>query len=182
MNEIPASPCSLYRHFDAAGQLLYVGISLSALRRLGEHERGSQWYESIANVTVEQFSSRAEAEQAEIYAIRNEKPLHNKAHRTLDAVQKPRIAMQGSDLKAIRQQLGMSQAEFAEALDMTGTFIGLMERGERPIERRTEMAALYLQMSEGGTLTPVPMPPPTRVVDLGVVPAKRVTRVKGKVE
>lgn len=54
------------------------------------------------------------------------------------------MKMQGSDLKAIRQQLGMSQSEFADALDMTGTFVGMMERGDRPIEHRTALAARQL--------------------------------------
>lgn len=49
--------------------------------------------------------------------------------------------MQGDELKAIRQGLGLTQARFAEALGVTGTFVGLMERGEKSIEERTERAA-----------------------------------------
>lgn len=46
--------------------------------------------------------------------------------------------MQGTELKALRKQAGMTQAEVAEALGMTQTYVGLMERGEAPIEKRTE--------------------------------------------
>lgn len=52
--------------------------------------------------------------------------------------------MQGEDLKEIRRELGLSQEAFAEALGMTATFIGMMERDERPIERRTALAARQL--------------------------------------
>ena len=53
--------------------------------------------------------------------------------------------MQGDELKAIRTGLGWTQAQMAAALDMSGTFIGLMERNAKPIERRTALAALYLR-------------------------------------
>jgi hypothetical protein len=66
----------LYRHFDAEGRLLYVGISLSAVHRLAQH-RASAWFASIATVTIETFPSRAGAAEAERLAIQTEGPLHN---------------------------------------------------------------------------------------------------------
>lgn len=72
---------SLYRHFDSNGELLYVGISLSALHRLGQHKDHSDWYQSIANVTLEHFETREEALEAEREAILRERPLHNIHHR-----------------------------------------------------------------------------------------------------
>lgn len=50
----------------------------------------------------------------------------------------------GRDLKSIRSALGFNQQSMADALGLTATFIGLMERGEKPIEPRTEMAARQL--------------------------------------
>jgi hypothetical protein len=41
---------SLYRHFDADGVLLYVGVSLWAVSRLTQHRHGSRWFHKIANV------------------------------------------------------------------------------------------------------------------------------------
>jgi len=38
----------------------------------------------------------------------------------------------------------MSQAELAEAIGMSRVTIGLMERGEAPIEKRTELAVRYV--------------------------------------
>jgi predicted GIY-YIG superfamily endonuclease len=67
----------LYRHFDKDGILLYVGISLNHMARLGQHKAASSWFEKIATVTIEQFETRPEALRAETNAIVNEKPLHN---------------------------------------------------------------------------------------------------------
>jgi hypothetical protein len=72
--------CHLYRHFDAAGALLYVGISLSALNRLVAHIDDSAWYWSIAKVTIKVHPTREAAEAAERKAIRNERPLFNHMH------------------------------------------------------------------------------------------------------
>jgi hypothetical protein len=71
---------ALYRHFDAEGRLLYIGISVSVLNRLKEHHRGSHWSDNIRRVEVEYFSCQAEAAGAERDAILAEKPLHNIAH------------------------------------------------------------------------------------------------------
>lgn len=67
---------ALYRHFDETGALLYVGISLSPIHRMLSHER-SRWAQTIKTVTIEWFSSRQEARDAELAAILAEGPLHN---------------------------------------------------------------------------------------------------------
>ena len=71
--------CHLYRHYDAKGALLYVGISLSALARLGQHKQCSHWFDQIAAITIEHFATRADALLAESEAIRKERPLYNVA-------------------------------------------------------------------------------------------------------
>ncbi len=70
-------PTALYRHFDAEGLLLYVGVSLRPLGRLCEHRDSSHWVRSIARVTMEWFDSRPEALAAELRAIQTEGPAHN---------------------------------------------------------------------------------------------------------
>jgi hypothetical protein len=67
----------LYRHFNAEGELLYVGISLSAINRLGQHKDNSHWFDSICRVDIQNFDTREEAVNAETLAIRDEKPKHN---------------------------------------------------------------------------------------------------------
>jgi predicted GIY-YIG superfamily endonuclease len=71
----------LYRHFDKDSALLYVGVSMSGMRRLSEHRDHSPWFRDIARVEMEYFSTRAEALEAERKAIIAEKPRHNIHHK-----------------------------------------------------------------------------------------------------
>jgi hypothetical protein len=68
------SATHLYRHFDAAGQLLYVGISLNAIKRLDQHRAQARWFDRIARVEIEQFPTWEEAAAAEVKAIAEERP------------------------------------------------------------------------------------------------------------
>lgn len=72
-------PCYLYRAFDAEGQLLYVGISINAITRLGQHSSGSDWWTQVVRVEIETHEDRAAALEAEGVAIAAEAPLHNVA-------------------------------------------------------------------------------------------------------
>ncbi|MDM5264777.1 GIY-YIG nuclease family protein [Sulfurovum sp. XTW-4] len=67
----------LYRHFDKDDNLLYVGISISALQRLSQHKDVSGWYHEISKITIEKFSSLDDARKAEKHAIWNELPKYN---------------------------------------------------------------------------------------------------------
>ena len=69
--------CALYRHFDAEGTLLYVGISLRPFSRFKEHNTHSGWADQIANMAIEYFPTRMEAMAAEIKAVQEESPLYN---------------------------------------------------------------------------------------------------------
>lgn len=73
----PAKQTKLYRHFDVHGRLLYVGISLSAVSRLSQHNKNAHWEGKIARVEVEKYPNRQEALRAEAWAIELEQPLHN---------------------------------------------------------------------------------------------------------
>lgn len=48
--------------------------------------------------------------------------------------------MQPDDLKRLRKDAGLTQGELAELTGFSHGFIGEMERGEKPIERRTVLA------------------------------------------
>lgn len=71
----------LYRHFDHNDELLYIGISLSALSRLSSHMSVSHWAETITKVTIEKHPTKQDALRAEREAIKNEKPKHNIIHK-----------------------------------------------------------------------------------------------------
>jgi len=76
--QLHAKPTQLYRHFDAEGQLLYVGISLQSMKRLAEHKNNSDWFDEITRVDIEHFSDRNAAMDAERKAVQEEKPKYNK--------------------------------------------------------------------------------------------------------
>jgi excinuclease UvrABC nuclease subunit len=71
----------LYRHFGEDGSLLYVGVSLSTLQRLGQHKDHSTWFKKIRRVEIQQFDSREAALAAEREAILAEKPYYNIHHK-----------------------------------------------------------------------------------------------------
>lgn len=72
--------CALYRHFDAAGVLLYVGISDAPVDRGKDHARYSDWVQYAARIEAEWLDSRQAAEREERKAIRTERPIFNVAH------------------------------------------------------------------------------------------------------
>jgi hypothetical protein len=48
----------LYRHFDAWGRLLYVGISLKSIQRLISHREESAWFKLICSIKIERWETR----------------------------------------------------------------------------------------------------------------------------
>lgn len=52
--------------------------------------------------------------------------------------------MQGDEMKALRKAAGLTQEQLADAIGLSRVTIGLMERGQAPIERRTALAVRYL--------------------------------------
>jgi Arm DNA-binding domain len=72
--------CFLYRHYDASGDLLYVGMSLSVLARQARHIEYATWGNTICQIVIEPFATREELLAAEKYAIRTEFPKHNFTH------------------------------------------------------------------------------------------------------
>lgn len=69
---------SLYRFYDDADELLYVGITGSLPTRLDQHSADKVWFEDVATIRVEHFASRTELIEAEEAAIRAERPRHNR--------------------------------------------------------------------------------------------------------
>lgn len=72
----------VYRVYDEAGELLYVGASVNVSRRLTYHQRGAAvgnrwWGPAVKTITLEHFPSRAEALAAETQAIATERPRFN---------------------------------------------------------------------------------------------------------
>lgn len=129
---------NLYRHFDASGALLYVGISLSAVQRLGQHRHNSHWFESIARIEIETFMSRAQVLIAERSAIEAERPLHNIALNEGNVIplQKQRLRTRAIDsreellARVTRFEAVYNLADAAKLLSVSeGTLRGFMDSG-----------------------------------------------------
>lgn len=75
--EVAEAPTALYRCYDLAGVLLYVGISDNLKARFAQHAADKPWWPEVTRKTVAWHPSRAEAEAAETAAIRAEHPRHN---------------------------------------------------------------------------------------------------------
>ena len=98
---------SLYRHFDAAGALLYIGISASHTRRLAEHEETARWFQDVARVDVEYYKTREDAIMAEIAAIKVEMPKFNLSHSVREQTRRKPIGNEFNLCDAI-DEMGLS--------------------------------------------------------------------------
>lgn len=67
----------VYRLYDAAGDLLYIGISTNPLGRISQHRSKRPWGKEIVRDEVEWFDGREAAKDAERWAIHFENPRHN---------------------------------------------------------------------------------------------------------
>lgn len=67
---------AVYRLFDAADRLLYVGIAQNPQARWGVHAE-RPWWGAVAYFTVVWHSTRKQAADEERVALRAEDPLHN---------------------------------------------------------------------------------------------------------
>jgi len=70
---------ALYRHYDAEGRLLYVGITDCLSERDKQHAATSHWHGNVHRTVTEWCLSRQHAMDLEAVAVRHEKPLHNVA-------------------------------------------------------------------------------------------------------
>lgn len=68
---------ALYRFYDAAGDLLYVGQTINPGRRMEKHRGTNAWWGDVARIDMEQFPDRPALLAAERAAIKEDKPKHN---------------------------------------------------------------------------------------------------------
>jgi hypothetical protein len=70
---------TVYRYFDAAGRLLYVGATGQGHWRTHEHRRTAAWWSLVARAEFEHFTDAVEAFEHERTLIVSLAPLHNRA-------------------------------------------------------------------------------------------------------
>ena len=73
-------PYALYRYFDSAARLLYIGISGDLAMRDTSHIARSRWMQLTASSAVERHATLEEVKAAERHAIETEHPLFNRQY------------------------------------------------------------------------------------------------------
>jgi hypothetical protein len=68
---------ALYRHFDAQGALLYVGVTSNIVARSKQHSKRSHWWHSVARTTTTLCETRTQAYALERATILEEGPRFN---------------------------------------------------------------------------------------------------------
>ncbi|MFC5802775.1 GIY-YIG nuclease family protein [Streptomyces formicae] len=79
-NRHPRIRTALYRFYDDAGELLYVGISGDPELRQAQHSKDKSWWPEVMDASIEWFNNRDVALDREASAIRREKPKYNVQH------------------------------------------------------------------------------------------------------
>lgn len=71
------SPCSLYRVYDANGQLLYVGITETGVSRFDSHRLHAKWWHQASRIELDHYPDRTIARSVEQACIDTWKPPYN---------------------------------------------------------------------------------------------------------
>lgn len=88
---------TLYRMYDVAGNVLYIGRTIQPLSRLQNHKSEKDWWEHVRHISLEHFGSAEELRRAELEAIENEHPIHNVIGKSL----RNKIAAMGREIDRI---------------------------------------------------------------------------------
>jgi DNA-binding transcriptional regulator YiaG len=96
----------LYRYYNEADLLLYVGISWNAFSRFHGHKRKA-WFSDILKITIQQFPTRKALLLAEHAAIVDEAPRFNIQHSQLRPIRE--LSDEATQFRAMLKRLKLSQ-------------------------------------------------------------------------
>lgn len=71
-------PHYVYRCYDEAGALLYIGCTYHPMQRMTQHIKRSPWFRDVAQVRFIVFPDKDYALRKEREAILNERPANNR--------------------------------------------------------------------------------------------------------
>lgn len=94
VQDLSSAPYWLYRCYDNADRLVYVGVTHDAHARLRSHSYRSWWAADVEYVELEEIQGKAAALAAEKAAVHTEYPRWNIQHRRghLDGMSREGIA------------------------------------------------------------------------------------------
>lgn len=109
----------LYRFYNNADELLYVGITVNLTQRIEKHRGEKDWWPEVSRVGIEHFPDRQTVLAAERAAIENEKPRHN-THLNKGSSPAPRALAAEEDIDGIVGRHFHSWRELREGEDTRG--------------------------------------------------------------
>jgi excinuclease UvrABC nuclease subunit len=74
----PDTPCFVYRCYDAAGVLLYIGLTSRLEKRMKEHRQQDEWGPEIVHMRVQPYSDERKGGDVEKSQIWYLQPRHNR--------------------------------------------------------------------------------------------------------
>lgn len=101
-------PTTLYRLFDRAGVLLYVGITRRQNARTHQHWAQAPWWQQVWAQTFEHHPTPAAAADAERAAIADELPVYNIRHAADGAAQRRALYQDGNTETVLLAQAGIT--------------------------------------------------------------------------
>lgn len=118
-NTAPGRTHSVYRIYDEAGMLLYVGYTSRGHARQLEHIATKPWARDVAETHWEHYDSREDALAREKRLIRSHHPVHNVVHSTntgeTASIEYRLRAEQYDLLKTCRDSLQTLRSEFTRS-------------------------------------------------------------------
>lgn len=95
--------CALYRHYDDADVLLYVGITDNLGSRTNSgHALTSDWVQYAERAEAEWHNSREDAASAERDAVREERPIFNRQYAEWDVDRQVAEYVQQRELRQVK--------------------------------------------------------------------------------
>ncbi|MDT9689412.1 GIY-YIG nuclease family protein [Streptomyces sp. P9(2023)] len=94
-------PTTLYRMYDEAGQLLYIGVTCNTAQRWDSHRALSPWWPLVASKKLTVYPDRRSALMAETAAIRAEAPAHNVSDNPRAGRRDVHLVLKGERAKAL---------------------------------------------------------------------------------
>lgn len=108
---------ALYRLLNAAGTLLYVGVTDNPDRRFAQHRDTKGWWPQVAKKTVDWYPSRDRALAEESATIAAEAPVYNIGHNPGAASYHwPPVGMPADRVEAIEREARSLPADQAEGI------------------------------------------------------------------
>lgn len=123
---------ALYRLYDEAGVLLYIGISHQPDVRFEQHSKVKDWWPQVARREVQWFDDRPSAAAAEADAIRTEDPEHNGTY----SPRRKRCTIRDTVAEDGLREVSLSLArprltEIVRGVEHGGQSVALLSHGQR---------------------------------------------------